>query len=417
MAKAKSKAKAKAPPLEDRIEELERAITEDPTSAELHKELGNVFHRSQAYELALAEYRTAVKLDPEYYPAHYNMGNNYFEMGERQQAIICWQQALLVNPELEQAIYNVGFAYYQLAVDEREKDRRRRLLDDALAWFRRALEMHEDSPDTHLHMGLCWYELERYDSAVAAYLRALECDAKDPAIHYNLGNVYYEKGVRDPSYFEQALVEYEKASKLDKGDLKSRNNIADCYLRLNKVSKARKVIKKVLDDHPDYLPAHCTLGEIFSREGNMEAAVGEFEMVLALEEEETGILHKYAGQHLIEELSELAANNPEDPEIRLRMGRAYKVLGLAYNDLTYMEKAIDEFQRAGGAGVPVFLELAEVYIRLRKFDLSLASLDAALEREPDSIPALSLKAEVFSRLGDRDRTISLLRAIRKRAFS
>lgn len=411
------KGKAKAPTLEDQIEDLERAITEDPTSAELHKELGNVFHRSQAFELALAEYRTAVKLDPDYYPALYNMGNNYFEMGEREQAVICWQQALIAKPDLEQAVYNIGYAYYHLAVDERDKDRKRRRLDDALATLRKALELNPDSTDTHLHMGLCWYELERYDEAVAAYERALKCDKKDPAVHYNLGNVYYEKGVRDESYFEKALKQYEKASKLDPDDLKSQNNIADCCLRLGKVKKARRIIKKVLEEHPDYLPAHCTLGEIYSREGNMEAAVGEFELVLALEAEESGILHKYAGQHLIEELTELSEQNPDDPEIRLRMGRAYKVLGQAYGDYGYMEKAIEEFQRAGGSGVTVFLELAEVYLRLRKFDLSLGALDAALEYEPDSIHALSLKAEVFSRLGDRDRTIALLRAIRKRAFS
>lgn len=402
---------------EDRIEELERAITDDPTNAELHKELGNVFHRSMAFELALAEYRTAVKLDPDYFPAYYNMGNTYFEMDKAQQAIIQWQQALLIRPGLEMAIYNIGYAYYHLGAAEVDKDRKRRLLDDSIAWLQRALELEPEKGDTHLHMGLCWYELERYDEAIAAYERALECDHRDPAAHYNLGNVLYEKGVRDPRYFERALAEYEKAVEHDPTDLKSHNNIADCYLRMGKVKKARKAIKDVLAGYPDYLPAHCTLGEIFSREGNMEAAIGEFEMVLALEEEETGILHKYAGQHLIEELSVLAGQRPEDPQLRLRMGRAYKVLGLAYGDGGYLEKAVEEFQHAGATGTAVFLELGETYIRLRQFDLALGALDAVLEREPGHVTALSFKAEVFARLGDRDRTIELLRAIRKRAFA
>lgn len=403
--------------LEDSIEELERAITENPTSAELHKELGNVFHRSQAFELALAEYRTALKLDPDYYPAHYNMGNTYFEMQARHQAIISWQQALLIKPDLEMSLFNIGYAYYHLGADCDERDQKQRYLDDALAWFRRALELETEHGDTHLHMGLCWYELERYGEAIQCYKQALTCDKMDPAAHYNLGNVYYEKGVQDPSYFELALAEYQSSAKHQPEDLRSQNNIADCLLRMGKIKKARKQIQMVLEEHPDYLPAHCTLGEIFSREGNMEAAVGEFEMVLALEEEETGILHKYAGQHLIEELSELSLRNPSDPHLRLRMGRAYKVLGLAYGDMGYMEKAVEEFQRAGGAGTPVFLELAETYIRLRRFDVALGALDAALEQEPDNIKALSFKAEVFSRLGDRDRTIGLLRAIRKQAFT
>lgn len=402
---------------EDRIEELEQAITKDPTNAELHKELGNIFHRSEAYELALAEYRTAVKLDAVYYPALYNMGNTYFEMGSREQAIICWQNALLAKPDLEEAIYNIGFAYYHMGCDERDKDQRRRFFEDAIGTFHRALELDPERGDTHLHLGLCWYELERFDQSVKCYRTALEHDSKDPDIHYNLGNVCYEKGVQDPSYFQEALDHYKKASKLDPEDLKSQNNIADCYLRLDELKKARRQIKKVLDENPDYLPAHCTLGEIYSREGNPEAAVGEFEMVLALDSKEGSILHKYASQHLIEELTELAAKRPNDPELRLRLGRAYKALGQAYNDVAYFQKSISEFQRAGGSGASVFPELAEVYIRLRQFDLALGALDAALERDPECITSLSLKAEVFARLGDRDRTIDLLKSIRKQAFS
>lgn len=403
--------------LDSRIEELERRIEEDPTNAELHKELGNIFHRSRAYHLALAEYRTSIRIDPSYYPAAYNIGNTLYEMGEHLPAIVAWQRALILNPELEQAIYNVGFTYYQMGTTERDKDRRRRHFEDAIQNFRRAMDVDGTNPDTHLHLGLSFYELEKYDRAVDCYRAALEISPKDPAAHYNMGNVCYEKGEVDPSFYEQALEHYKQASKFDPSDLKSRNNIADCYLRLGKPKKARKQIQKVLEEFPDYLPAHCTLGEIFSEEGNPQAAIGEFEMVLALDEDEHGILHKYAGRALLKEYERLLEERPDDPDLYLRLGRAHKVLGLAYGDPQSLLAAVDALRRAGGAGTPAFLELAEVFIRLRRYEEALAAADKALDYDPASVCAMSLKAEVFCRTGDRDRAVESLQALRRQRFS
>ncbi len=410
-------AKREAEDLEARIEELEAAIDEDPTNAELHKELGNTFHKSKAFHLALAEYRTACRLDAGYYPAVYNMGNTHFEMGEQLAAVICWQRALLLKPDLEQAVYNIGFAYYTMATAEKDRERKRRFLDDAVAFFVRALEMAPNHADTHLHLGLAYYELERFDDAVRHYREALAVAPDDAAVHYNLGNVYYEKGERDTSYFPKALEEYRQAAKHDAKDLKSRNNIADCYLRMGDLKKARKQIQKVLDDFPEYLPAHCTLGEIFAKEGNPQAAIGEFEMVLALDPDEHGILHKFAGNALLEEYMVLVQDRPDDPELRLRLGRAFKVLGMAYNDSEYLHRAVDEFTKAGSIGSGTFRELTEVFLKLRRWEEALAAVDACLERDPEDVVALTLKAEVFARTGDRERVVEILQMIRRRRFS
>jgi tetratricopeptide (TPR) repeat protein len=73
---------------EEVIEKYENLVAENPHSAENHKELGNAFHRTGQYDLALEEYRTCLHIDGEYFPAHYNMGNTYFKLGHYHQAII-----------------------------------------------------------------------------------------------------------------------------------------------------------------------------------------------------------------------------------------------------------------------------------------------------------------------------------------
>ena len=63
---------------ERQIEELERLIEDNPNDPSLHKDLGNLFYRTDALFLALEEYRTALFISPEYFEAQYNLGNVYF---------------------------------------------------------------------------------------------------------------------------------------------------------------------------------------------------------------------------------------------------------------------------------------------------------------------------------------------------
>src|SRR5579859_6386328 len=71
--------------LEEVIEKYQNLIAEHPHTPEYHKELGNAFHRSGAFDLALEEFRTCLHIDPNYFPAQYNMGNCYFAMNKYHQ--------------------------------------------------------------------------------------------------------------------------------------------------------------------------------------------------------------------------------------------------------------------------------------------------------------------------------------------
>ena len=74
---------------ERQIEELERLIEANPNDPELHKDLGNIFYRSDALFLALEEYRTALFIRPDYFEAQYNLGNVYFKLKKTLQGDNC----------------------------------------------------------------------------------------------------------------------------------------------------------------------------------------------------------------------------------------------------------------------------------------------------------------------------------------
>lgn len=403
--------------LEEVIEKYQNLIAENPHSPEHHKELGNAFHRSGAYDLALEEYRTCLHIDPNYYPAQYNMGNTYFAMDECQLAVIAWQRALIAHPKLEHAVYNIAYTYFkQGMLERRSEEARRRYLDDALMEFLKASRMRPQNKDTLLHIGLTWYELDHYDNAIKAYQEVLKIDPEDQDAHYNLGNVYYEKGMEDPIFFEKAIAQYRRALQCNPSDMKSHNNIADCLLRLGQVDKAKSEIDKVLKVDPNYAPAICTLSELHSHEGCHQEAIAGFKRIVALDPEKNHVLHKYASQKLIEEYTRLLKTSIDRTEVRFELGLAYKDLGIAYHDRVLIGKARDEFRKAleiGPAQVEFHIELAECYLKLNNTDLALMEAEAALAMSPDSVQGHCLLGEIYVQVGDRELAQLEFNAIRR----
>ena len=407
--------------LEAIIDKYENLIAEDPHNPEHHKELGNAFHRSGAYELALAEYRTALHIDPGYYPAQYNMGNTYFALERNEQAIIAWQKALLLKPDLEHAIYNIAFLYYRMGLAEENREHRRRLFDDARIEFEKAIEMNPENPDSHLHLGLTFYELEAYGRAVDCYENVLRIDPEDAYARYNLGNAYYEQGLQEgegSEFFEKAMAEYKEAIRLNPSDGKSHNNVADCHLHLGNLDAAHEEITKVLENFPDAPGALCTLGEIHARQGRHVEAIEEFQKIVALDPEEHDLLHRFASRKLVQEYASLIETDPENQRHHFELGRAHKDLGIAYEDRSHLLKARDAFrvalQRDNG-WLEAHIELAESYMLLDNLDFAILEIETALYLDPESVAAHCILGQIYIQAGERDLARGEFSFIKKRA--
>lgn len=387
------------------IDKYENLIAENPHNPEYHKELGNAFHRSGQYDLALEEYRTALHIDNNYFPAQYNMGNTYFVIEEYHQAIIAWQKAYIMNAQLEHAIYNIAFTYYKLGTMEDDSEKRRKLLDDAVLEFKKAIRMRPDNTDTHLHLGLTWFELDKFEDAVKEYEEVLRLDPDDIYAHYNLGNVFYELGAETPKLLDRALAEYKKSIQKNPDDLKSHNNIADCLLRMGRAEEARTVIEGVLADNPDYIPAHCTQGEILAALNLRWDAIRNYKRIIELDPAEHTLLHRYASKKLIDEYEYLILRHPTNYRIHFELGHAYKDLGIAYGDRTYFTKARDQFKKAiekDGSKIEYHLELGETFLHLGNADAALFEMERCLQIDPESIGAHCALGEIYLQAGDRD---------------
>ena len=125
--------------------ELEDAVEKDQRNAVYRNNLGLAQVGMGANEPALTHFRRALSLDPELFQVHYNMGSVHATLKQLDQASREWEVSAkheLTNPDV---FVNLGVTYY-----------RKGNYDEAVAQFRRVLQMRQDRPEDLSNLGLSY---------------------------------------------------------------------------------------------------------------------------------------------------------------------------------------------------------------------------------------------------------------------
>ena len=99
------------------------------------------------------------------------------DQGKLDEAVACYRRALELKPDYAEAHNNLGNAL---------KDQGK--LDEAIACYRRALELKPDYAEAHNNLGNAFKDQGKLDEAVACYRRALELKPDYAEAHNNLGD-------------------------------------------------------------------------------------------------------------------------------------------------------------------------------------------------------------------------------------
>ena len=103
--------------------------------------------------------------------------------GKPDEAVACYRRALELKPDYAEAHNNLGVAL---------KDQGK--LDEAVACYRRALELKPDYAEAHNNLGTALKDQGKLDEAVACYRRALELKPDYAEAHNNLGTALQGPG-------------------------------------------------------------------------------------------------------------------------------------------------------------------------------------------------------------------------------
>jgi tetratricopeptide (TPR) repeat protein len=210
---------------------------------------GQMAHKAQLYEDALAWYRWSELLIPGRGDPWYYAGQVYEDQGRWTEALDAYQRALdlggfrytrrsspsyrlglIYQLRLEPQQLDAALAAYETALEYSEFNdpteradchyrrgellwRERADLDGAIAEFHHAIEIHPGHASAHILLGLAYYVRDQdVEKALAQIGKAIELAPQDKWAYFHLGEVYRQEGNT-----AQALAMYERALEIDAG--------------------------------------------------------------------------------------------------------------------------------------------------------------------------------------------------------
>jgi tetratricopeptide (TPR) repeat protein len=225
--------------LGDKLEALEhfrRAVELNPNLAQARTNLGELLVELGRPQEALEHCQAALVLEPEMVEAHINLGNVLRGLGRLGEASRSYLEALRLDPFRGQAAAGLGLAAF-----------RRDAWEEALDWFRRAVELEPRSIELLRYLAEAEAVCRLYPEVRETCQRILEIDPDYELAHNVLGYILHEEG-----QLEEALRRYETALRLEPDLSIAHHNIGVLQVEMGNPVEAEAHLRRTLQLEPDH---------------------------------------------------------------------------------------------------------------------------------------------------------------------
>ena len=242
--------------------------------ATIPEALAIAFQHHQAGRLQAAEqlYRQILSVESQHADALHLLGVIAFQLGKHEVAVEYITRAIASNGEEATFYSNLGGAYHAL---QSPKDPGK--LAEAVACYRRALELKPDYAEAQNNLGNALKDQGTLDEAILCYRRALDLRPDYADGHNNLGNVLKDQGKPD-----EAVACYRRALELRPDYADAHNNLGTVLRDNGNLDEAVACYRRALELKPDYAEAHNNLGNALKSQGKLQEALACYGKALEL---------------------------------------------------------------------------------------------------------------------------------------
>ncbi|WP_299077755.1 tetratricopeptide repeat-containing sulfotransferase family protein [uncultured Ruegeria sp.] len=323
---------------EEAIRAGKHAVQLDPGSAIAHSNLGLAYYDLGDLIDAEASQKKALALQPDLVAAYNNLGSIARDKGDRTAAISFYRQVLDLRPDHLESVNNL----ISVLIETEAVDEARELTERYVKKGHASAELHRNRG--RLHVLHCeWDEAER------CFRMAISLDETKPESYVGLAQVLAEKNLH-----ELALLEAEKAQRIDHSHAPAYHYIAVCKSYLGDMDAGFVNYQKALELKPDFTAAMIALGYLKMEQGNFDSARHWFNK--AAEEDKA----RLNAQIALVKLDRVTQDNPDFKALEAALPDADKMLpeqsvsyhyalGKCYEDLKRYETAFEHF--AKGAAI------------------------------------------------------------------
>jgi tetratricopeptide (TPR) repeat protein len=389
------------------IEQYEQIVRLQPDSMDDHLLLGRLYRLNNDLQKAENEFKTAVKLQPDSEEAVTTLAYLYNDLGDTARAT----QVLSSIPNTERSakLYSaLGFTYEQ-----------QKQYKDAVEAYRHAIELDRDNLDAIRGLAQNLLNDGQTDAALEQYKVIADANPEDAQTYIRIGEIYRKQGK-----YDLALDSLKKAESMVPDLLEAPYEMAAIYQAQGRYDEAIPIMRDLLkkSEKPDgkYSNGERSnravflerLGMIYRDQGNNQAANATFREIVALGGDEN-IERGY--QEIIDTWREAkewqkATDVAKEAVQKLPGSRDLKmVLAAQQADMGEADKALkdvhamlkgDSSSSSNSDDRQVYITLAQMYTRLRRFSEAEQALDKAeqLSSKPDDKKeVLFLRGSTFER--------------------
>lgn len=393
------------------------------------KEKADEYFQSGEYDKAKIEYLNLLRVDPQDPNAIRQLGMIWLEQGAPLQAIPFLLKTRELEPENLDARKTLATALRKLGSIQEARNEANEILkqdpqnqnallllaetalskEDIAATEIELRKVEESAPAVY-YLASAILAAKKGDLAAAkiAVQRALKLDPESVEAHMVMSSLLALNGNRD-----QAVKELEEAASLSPLRSDARLRLAELKLLSGNAPDARNMLKVLVEEAPDFLPAWVLLARIDFSERKYEEALAKLENVFGRDYmnysgrilEAQTLLAQAEFSKALETLKRLDETYPNLPMTKLSLAKAFQASGESEQAIAVLEEAMKLSPDSMEAG----LLLAELRLRTGDPGPVVVAMKDLLKSRPDSLRAELLLAEAYRASGNFDDAAELLR--------
>jgi tetratricopeptide (TPR) repeat protein len=362
--------------------DYQRAIAADGQALGIYQDLAYLYWHLGDKDEAMGIIEKLNDIDGENPKTTAFIGNFYLIANSTENAKIFWDKTLKLDPENETALYALAAQYFNNS-DFVQSEK----------YWKLFLAQEPESIPGHLQLGLVQEKRDENETALKTYDELIKLRPEISEAYIAKARIYENTG-----RIKLAAEEFEKLLKFYPHNPFILVNLGRYYFLENDLDKAQAALKEAKEIAPNDLNASYWLGAVYEKQGNIDAAIYEFEKITKTEENlfvmaKLGYFYAIKRDFKKSEKYFLKALQKDPNNAELLFFTA-----LSYMDLQKKDKAIEYFTKL----VNVKPDFSEGYFFLgqayeRKGDIKNAeiSLLKAIELNPGDDKAKNMLAYIY----------------------
>ncbi|MEP0873037.1 tetratricopeptide repeat protein [Trichocoleus desertorum AS-A10] len=251
---------------------LLQMVPDDPAT---YVGLGRTYRQQGKLEIAVKQYRRAIELNQNYAEAHLELANLLsMDLQRWSEAEAAYRQAITLEADSN---------YFDVAINGFEESlRRQNKLETAIAFYRELLKRYPESVPLHRYLGDVLAEQKQFAAATPLYRRLIKLQRTTQASPDQIASSYekLDRILVLQDQVDAAFALYQEAIQLDPSNFQVLHHFAELQKSQNRRSEAVATYRQMIALAPTEILPRLWLGEILRLEQQFTEAIAVYEAAL-----------------------------------------------------------------------------------------------------------------------------------------